>query len=1253
MAASFTTGTLNANGLQDEHKKRIPLFFWLKSKKTNVIFLQETHCSSFEQGEAWSREWGSKNDSLWSTCSSNSKGVAVLFNFECDFEIKNECIDPEGRYIYFDLIINDEEFRLVNIYAPNNSTQRINFFKNMPKWVNVSDRNLIGGDYNCVQNYSSDRLNCVGGKDDEGLIELSSCMNKCNLEDVWRRRHPNDRMFTFSRAGKRSRLDYWLISKTLDADIKGIDLIPCVYSDHDMVVLTVKTENFCRGPGAWKMNSSVIKSDLFRKCFTSFWPTWQNKKIFYPDKGLWWDLGKKKIKEISIWCSKKLKEDHDFEKTNLELQLKKLKENPLSDHNEIYYVEEKLRILLEKDIEGSRIRSRVKWFEDGEQSSKFFHSIEKSKAKNKDFLHILDENKILRSGTSDVMQVQVDFYSKLYSSEGIDYNERNYFGQFITRNVSDDNFNKLNSDISFVELTSALKKMKTGKSPGPDGIITEFYKLYWNHIGQDLFDVFIGCYESNELTYSQYVALIILLYKKGIREDIRNWRPISLSNSDVKILSKLLAERLKIVLPEIIHSDQFGCVKDRKISHCIRLIDDVLEKMNNKNLMLLTDKMKAFDLVEWEWLFFVLKRFGIGDYFINWIRIMYNGMKSAVMTNGYISVYFNLTRGIRQGDSLSALLYIIQSEPLSACFRHTSSLKGIDIFCDNRHISEIRGTQYVDDSTNMLDNSSYIPECLNIVKRFGKASGSRINTDKTVALVSNNFVVDSCDNNMSDISFQSGIDKILGVPLGSLPCINRFWNDKINKMRSKIDFWKIRDLSMIGRIYVIKSVILPLIFYGVAHVHIDKTIVARIQDMVWNFVWNWGTCMVSHDILYLPRSLGGLNYPNFSIMIKAARIKMVIEVMRSQADWNTLAKIYFKVLDSHFLIENFALLADDYSPELIDNSNIPDYYKDCLLAFKELSKKGRVTSFNEIICYNSRIIFNGKPFELKYWHSKGLKYVSDVVNNGHVDMNLILSKFHLSRNRAHAIFEYTKLRKCITPEMINLAFNANPPEFSQLQFYLPYERKTVNVFDLTTKDIYAILLSPEKIVHKSELYWCKKLERDDIDFDLWYKNLFMSKYLPKKVQVFNWRIFNNQVLTGGILRFMKFSEKCAVCKCNDTIEDRIHLFVNCTTLIELWKIIDGIFNNLGFEPLSLYDRIIGFYENAPNNELKNVILSLARWRIWKRRCSFRYQKGYNPKVSVSFQFKCDLKTHIDVILRSTLSTKIDTDMFKKVLTMLV
>merc|ERR1712004_604991 len=121
-----------------------------------------------------------------------------------------------------------------------------------------------------------------------------------------------------------------------------------------------------------------------------------------------------------------------------------------------------------------------------------------------------------------------------------------------------------------------------------------------------------------------------------------------------------------------------------------------------------------------------------------------------------------------------------------------------------------------------------------------------------------------------------------------------------------------------------------------------------------------------------------------------------------------------------------------------------------------------------------------------------------------------------------------------------------------------------------------------------------------------YKNLFMSNLIPRGVQVFNWRIFNNQVLTGNILRYMKFSEKCSVCKCNDVIEDRIHLFIV-----------------LNFGPLSVYDKIVGFYKKCNEVELKNIIIGIARWRIWKRRCSYRMQKGYAPKVSILFQFKYD------------------------------
>ena len=215
----------------------------------------------------------------------------------------------------------------------------------------------------------------------------------------------------------------------------------------------------------------------------------------------------------------------------------------------------------------------------------------------------------------------------------------------------------------------------------------------------------------------------------------------------------MLAERLKIVLPEIINEEQSGCVKGRKIGHSIRLVEDVFETLDDESLMLITDKMKAFDLVEWEWLFFVLKRFGFGEIFINWIKIMYQGMKSAVLTNGYVSTYFELTRGIRQGDSLSALLYIIQSEPLAECIRQSNCIRGINIVCENT-TCELKGSQYVDDSTNILKDSNQVSECLNVISRYGSASGSRINGDKTVALVSKGF--NRNDDNMDGIALQSG-----------------------------------------------------------------------------------------------------------------------------------------------------------------------------------------------------------------------------------------------------------------------------------------------------------------------------------------------------------------------------------------------------------------------------------------------------------------------------------------------------------------
>ena len=233
--------------------------------------------------------------------------------------------------------------------------------------------------------------------------------------------------------------------------------------------------------------------------------------------------------------------------------------------------------------------------------------------------------------------------------------------------ISEANKDMLDSDISNTEFFKTLKKMNNHRSQGPDGIITEFYKLFWPIIGQDLCDVLRAGLEDEQLAYSQYLAVITLLYKKGSRADIKNWRPISLLNNDYKLISKVIAERLKIVLPEIIHTDQKGCVPGRYIGENIRLIDDILYEIDKGDLpssILQLDQEKAFDRVEWEWLFKTLESFNFGNRFINYLKTLYKNSKSSILTNGYQSRYFNITRGIRQGDSLSALLFIIQFEPL-------------------------------------------------------------------------------------------------------------------------------------------------------------------------------------------------------------------------------------------------------------------------------------------------------------------------------------------------------------------------------------------------------------------------------------------------------------------------------------------------------------------------------------------------------------------------------------------------------------
>ena len=189
------------------------------------------------------------------------------------------------------------------------------------------------------------------------------------------------------------------------------------------------------------------------------------------------------------------------------------------------------------------------------------------------------------------------------------------------------------------EIEKAIEKLPNGKSPGLDGFPIEFYKKYWYKV-KELFMPYLNYVRTKGLSNTRNLSVIKLVYKKtGEIYLLTNYRPISLINTDVKIITKALAERLLYVLPTVIHQTQTA-VYGRKIDQNIHLVRDLIEIANRDDdtaAFIFLDQEKAFDRVNHKFLFKTMKTFGIGDTFINWVKTIYSNATSILNVNGHFS----------------------------------------------------------------------------------------------------------------------------------------------------------------------------------------------------------------------------------------------------------------------------------------------------------------------------------------------------------------------------------------------------------------------------------------------------------------------------------------------------------------------------------------------------------------------------------------------------------------------------------------
>ncbi|OWY94440.1 Pol Polyprotein [Phytophthora megakarya] len=232
---------------------------------------------------------------------------------------------------------------------------------------------------------------------------------------------------------------------------------------------------------------------------------------------------------------------------------------------------------------------------------------------------------------------------------------------------------------------------------------------------------------------------------------------------NVKLLSKYLAYRLQDVLPTIVHFDQKGFVKGRSLHHPVRLLDDLQHHAtinNSASLAIFLDYEKAYDRVVWDYLFLVLAKLGFGIYFISMIHLLYNKSLARLMLNGYLLRPLETTRGVKQVDPLSSLLFILCIELLGNLVRSRKDL-GI-LFSES---IQVTGLYFADDSTLISGNISGIRQQLEIVDIYCQGSGARLNLRKSALMPLNRHL--RCPD-VAELRCMQPNDtiKYLGIPFG-------------------------------------------------------------------------------------------------------------------------------------------------------------------------------------------------------------------------------------------------------------------------------------------------------------------------------------------------------------------------------------------------------------------------------------------------------------------------------------------------------
>ena len=764
--------------------------------------------------------------------------------------------------------------------------------------------------------------------------------------------------------------------------------------------------------------------------------------------------------------------------------------------------------------------------------------------------------------------------------------------------LNEEQRNYCDSDFSIENMSESVKSMKNGSAPGLDGIPIEFYKIFFNQIKTVLFNCFMFSIEKGNLTTSQLRGVLSLLHKgKGLsRDNLDNWRPLSLTNTDYKILAKMIATRVQKVLCDIIDKDQCGFVKGRDVSVLLREIDDLIENEKNSysdHILLALDNRKAFDTISTEYINKCLGILGFGPYLRGWIKILLKNRTFCIKNGGHISKDYEMTRGVRQGCPLSPLIFIIAIEFLGMKVRQSENIKGIEIRKYNV-VHKIK--QYADDTTFLLNGITDFREVLSKIKDFSMISGLELNKNKTYALQISPLVakIDQYEN----IKFVDKV-KLLGIWFSRSETarnIKENWEGKIEQLERILAMWSKHRLSMIGKVLVIKVFGLSLFIYLMKSIGLTQEILQRLNRLFFTFIWKRNFKegrtfeRVKRKIMCQDIEEGGLNMIDINTMQDCFLIKWCLKlIVENKEKW---AALPMKFLEKIGNINTFLCNIDIGEFKGLDIVTSA-FWREALKAWLRHSGAEKFLKVEEImpkeqpIFNNKSIKYQGKSLLLDESLKKGIFLVKDVMSSENTIITLVqfINKF--------GIYPRAQLDYFIIINALKKILSQEKGETANIQERAKYP------LNMKNKQIRKLLEDNYKEISCGRKLWEKKLECDV--FELYINSQSCTKEVKMKEMLF--KIYHNIYPTNVILQKIgiKNSNKCDFCQEVDFLD---HALIECERLDPYWEQVLSFIKketNVVVPNQTKY-KLFGFKEagyNSKVNDKANLLLIIAKFSIIK------------------------------------------------------